>query len=612
MEVNNYMTTPITGQGLNVCIPPDDELSLTSKKPAQNKVITEELTDLSNAISQKADTSAISTNAMWQNATTSPEFEQGTISGSYKEVANANRIRTVDTFDVSTFTSVQCDANHVIWQAEFNASMVGVRLITSGSRRYVDSSGFLSTTKYVRFILVNNNSATAITPSSDFTFTMTSENPPKIDGVVDDVEGLQESLTNINLISSDDWELGTLDERGFSQVGYRLRTSSLYHVKAGDYVELNKPSSVTDSLTYNIAFYTNDVITSFSGWKTAKHVFEADADVRIAYGKSGSYDPVNWDWINYIGIYSNSYTESVERRTADTNSIAKSLLHRRQNLGLPFTFRKIHTFGVSVACDFFFMGNDMWTFSASAEDNSDSVSYYVYTYDPVTETFASKRNAKHNLGHVNSINYCPQNDCIICGNGSGSYTLANKFFVVPNASELTGDIDINTNCIVYDCSELNLGAKLNVIWGDDNRGQFDECYGITDDNAHIYRIILGRGENELTYGTLISGKQDNEFNGTFAIVDTYSQNTCGYETCVQGSTFWRGSIYAGIGHSVGGIRIWKMTPQRDGSILTEEHTQPIYTQALTRTGDVGGISVYDDNLMFISMGAGTVIAYNCK
>ena len=46
------MTTPITGQGLNVCIPPDDELSLTSKKAAQNKVITEELTDLSNAISQ--------------------------------------------------------------------------------------------------------------------------------------------------------------------------------------------------------------------------------------------------------------------------------------------------------------------------------------------------------------------------------------------------------------------------------------------------------------------------------------------------------------------------------------------------------------------------------
>ena len=55
MEVNNYMTTPITGQGLNVCIPPDDELSSTSKKAAQNKVITEEFTNVSNAISQKQD-----------------------------------------------------------------------------------------------------------------------------------------------------------------------------------------------------------------------------------------------------------------------------------------------------------------------------------------------------------------------------------------------------------------------------------------------------------------------------------------------------------------------------------------------------------------------------
>lgn len=46
------MTTPITGQGLNVCIPPDDELSSTSKKAAQNKVITEEFTNVSNSIGQ--------------------------------------------------------------------------------------------------------------------------------------------------------------------------------------------------------------------------------------------------------------------------------------------------------------------------------------------------------------------------------------------------------------------------------------------------------------------------------------------------------------------------------------------------------------------------------
>ena len=43
------MTTSITGQGISVCLSPDDELSLTSKKPAQNKVITNALNAKQNA-----------------------------------------------------------------------------------------------------------------------------------------------------------------------------------------------------------------------------------------------------------------------------------------------------------------------------------------------------------------------------------------------------------------------------------------------------------------------------------------------------------------------------------------------------------------------------------
>lgn len=62
------MTTPITGQGLNVCIPPDDELSLTSKKAAQNKVITEEITELSNAIDQLEDQVGTVTLMEWEHS----------------------------------------------------------------------------------------------------------------------------------------------------------------------------------------------------------------------------------------------------------------------------------------------------------------------------------------------------------------------------------------------------------------------------------------------------------------------------------------------------------------------------------------------------------------
>ena len=119
--------------------------------------------------------SSVSDNVVRDITTFSPEFEQGTISNTYKEAANAKRIRTVDTFDVSTFEVAECDSNHVIWQAEFTATMAGNRLVTSGSRTRVTKASLLPTTKYIRFILVNKNSATNITPSDNYTFTITME-----------------------------------------------------------------------------------------------------------------------------------------------------------------------------------------------------------------------------------------------------------------------------------------------------------------------------------------------------------------------------------------------------------------------------------------------------
>ena len=46
------MPTSITGQGISIYPAPDDALSSTSKRPVQNKVIDEELSDVKNAISQ--------------------------------------------------------------------------------------------------------------------------------------------------------------------------------------------------------------------------------------------------------------------------------------------------------------------------------------------------------------------------------------------------------------------------------------------------------------------------------------------------------------------------------------------------------------------------------
>lgn len=539
--------------------------------------------------------------------TLTPSFEQGTISSSYKPADNANRIRTVDAFEVDDIMSAECDSGHSIWWAEYRDDMSGNALHMKGTLKLVTPDMFAEGTVYVRFVLVNSASATPITPTDSFTFGIKISRVSKVDSVIEKVD---EGFTNINLIDDTDWEIGGFDERGFLQAVYRMRTSSLYHVKAGDKIIFAIPSDITGSVKYEIGFYENDVLTSLSGKISTNYTFDNDYDIRIAIGLAGSYAPVNFELKRCVGLYAATYSDSIVSRTSDPLLTAGRVIQRRQNMGLPFEYHNHYTFGDSIACDFFFMGNDLWTFSASANDNSTSVSYAVRTYDPATDTFTFKSSGLHNLGHVNSMSYSEGNDCLICGNGSDDYTLSNKFFVCPNLSELVGNIDINTNCIVYDCSALDLGNKLNVIWGDANKGNYDIAYGITDDNAHIYKILLGRGTNALTYGTLISGKSDTEFNGTFAIVETYSQDVCGYETCVQGSTYFKGSIYAGIGHNVGGIRLWKMTPQRDGSIHTEEHTEQMWGQDMVALGNVGGISTWNNTLVFISMGSGNVYSYD--
>ena len=599
-DANGIINLTISGDGSTVI---DSELSASSTNPVQNKVVTGEINSLNESVTEL--NGSLANVEVYETIT--PTFEQGTISGSYAEFDNTKRIRTVDVYDVEHFLYAECDSNHCIWRAEFDANMRGIKLVTTGSVKKVSKAAFLSTTKYVRFMLVNTNSATAITPEDNYTFTIYQGRISMIDEAMGK---LDTSFSDINLIDKSDWEYGNIDEHGFVQVYYKLRTASVYHVNAGDYLTFSVPDGVTGTIKYEIAYYANGIVTSLSGKLTnARYTFLVEGDIRIMVGDTSSYNVVNFALKDAVKLYASTYSEGVTRHTIAPDKSAKQLFNRKRNKGLPFTYHAYHSFSDSIACDFFFAGADMWTFSASADDNSTSVSYAVRTYNPETKSFTTKRTGNHNLGHANSMSYCDGNDCIICGNGSGDYTLANKFFIVPNASELTGDIDINTNCIIYDCSELDLGAKLNVIWGDANRGRFDICYGITDDNAHIYKILLGRGTNQLTYGTLIEDKGDTEFNGTFAIVETYKQDICGYETCIQGSCFWRGSIYAGIGHNVEGIRIWKMTPQRDGTILTEEYTERMWAQDMTASGNVGGLAVYNDELMFISMGAGNVYSY---
>lgn len=198
----------------------------------------------------------------------------------------------------------------------------------------------------------------------------------------------------------------------------------------------------------------------------------------------------------------------------------------------------------------------------------------------------------HYFGHCNSVDYCTENGCLILGNGSGNYSLPGKIFIIPNFESVLDNAQSgvaltlqNTNAIVIDCSSYNLGSKFNVIWGEKNGSLNNIAYLITatfgkttsdkdaGDIGVIRRLLLGMGSNQLTYGQFISGQSSDEFNGTFEILDIYTQDGTAYKDCCQGSCYYKGEIVCAIGH--GKPILWRMN-LTDGKIRRKVYEQNIY------------------------------------
>lgn len=226
-------------------------------------------------------------------------------------------------------------------------------------------------------------------------------------------------------------------------------------------------------------------------------------------------------------------------------------------------------------------------------------------------TFYIENIIEHNFGHVNTISYCEATDCLIFGNGSGDNDLPGAFYVYQNFYEdysngiLQFSID---DCVTYDCSEISVlseDIKFNVIWGDDDLLKYDQAILITNDNGTIRTLQLGKGDNQLTYGTLDITAGENEFNGTFNIINTYTQDVGiipeeSVQVCIQDAEYRDGVIYAGIGHDH--FELWKMKlNDADNSIVTEKVFKHYFNADGTPTtnGGIAAIEVTDDYLILL-------------
>lgn len=254
--------------------------------------------------------------------------------------------------------------------------------------------------------------------------------------------------------------------------------------------------------------------------------------------------------------------------------------------------------GASANSDATIVGNNYVVFSSGDDELTESGSLTVNEYaNGFENSRTSVKQLYHRFGHCNSVDYSPVNDCLIMGNGSGSYTLDGKIYIIPDFSDIvendivhtTSDSPLtlsNTNAIVIDCSSYDLGTKFNVIWGELNNKRQDIAYLVTakygsstsaadgGDNGTIRRILLGTGTNQLDYGSY-SQAEDGEFNGTFNILDTYTQDGTAYAQCNQGCCYYNGKIYSAIGHD--GLWMWEMWLDSYGNkIWYDEYKQKEY------------------------------------
>lgn len=137
--------------------------------------------------------------------------------------------------------------------------------------------------------------------------------------------------------------------------------------------------------------------------------------------------------------------------------------------------------------DLFFVGDELWISKREAnppENGSSGRKDIKRTklIDGVWTQFDWR--LKTDFGHLNSVDYCPENDCLVFGNGGSdpdfSQTSGNWFAVIKDPKSMWDSYDYQSFVMLADVGIKYYWedgeTKINAIWGDPNGGRNDIVY----------------------------------------------------------------------------------------------------------------------------------------
>jgi hypothetical protein len=174
--------------------------------------------------------------------------------------------------------------------------------------------------------------------------------------------------------------------------------------------------------------------------------------------------------------------------------------------------------------DITFVGDELWV-------SKENPVYYnngtmIFRYKVVDGEFTLVGTCDCDFGHLNTMDYCSANDCLIFGNGAnGEETTGNYFVVVKNPLSLGETALIADVGIKYD---VDIGFKVQALWGDSNLGDNNIVYLLSNNSANITKVLLLKDDN-------------GEFNGEFVTLESHEVEVFG----VQGADIFGDTLYIG-------------------------------------------------------------------
>lgn len=184
--------------------------------------------------------------------------------------------------------------------------------------------------------------------------------------------------------------------------------------------------------------------------------------------------------------------------------------------------------------DFTFVGDELWCGKINHTTGATEIRRYVIEEG----NLVYKSSISNDFGHLNVMDYDPVNDCLIFGNGANdTETQGNYFAIVPHPLNLGDTATLADNAIIYN---VDIGYKVQAVWGDGNCGKHNIAILFANDSRNIVKVLLK--------------KTDGEFDGTFVTLETKTlEDVIG----VQGADFYGDTLY--IGNDTYGVARMSMT-----------------------------------------------------